>query len=119
MNPVYVVDGARTPFLKAKNRPGVFSAGDLATQAGKTLLDLKVAQLKKQGKQIDAAEESELLASIKKSYTEQTDPRYAAARLWIDGLIEPAETRTWLALGLEMAAQNPEVAVFKTGVLQV
>lgn len=37
-NPVYVIDGARTPFLKAKNRPGVFSAGDLATQAGKTLL---------------------------------------------------------------------------------
>jgi len=36
--PVYVIDGARTPFLKAKNRPGVFSAGDLATQAGKTLL---------------------------------------------------------------------------------
>jgi len=36
--PIYVVDGARTPFLKAKNRPGVFSAADLATQAGKTLL---------------------------------------------------------------------------------
>src|SRR5512147_3179337 len=36
--PVYVIDGARTPFLKAKNRPGVFAAGDLATQAGKTLL---------------------------------------------------------------------------------
>jgi len=88
-------------------------------QAGKTLLDLKVAQLKKQGKQIDAAEESRLLESIKKSYTEQTDPRYAAARLWIDGLIEPAETRAWLALGLEMASQNPDVAVFKTGVLQV
>ena len=36
--PIYVIDGARTPFLKAKNRPGVFSAGDLATQAGRTLL---------------------------------------------------------------------------------
>ncbi|MDX1376203.1 MAG: beta-ketoacyl synthase N-terminal-like domain-containing protein, partial [Burkholderiales bacterium] len=35
---IYVVDGARTPFLKAKNRPGPFSAGDLATQAGRTLL---------------------------------------------------------------------------------
>ena len=88
-------------------------------QAAKTLLDIKVAQLKKQGKAITAAEETSLLASIRESYFEQTDPRYAAARLWLDGLIEPAQTRAWLALGLEMAAQNPNIEDFKTGVLQV
>jgi len=88
-------------------------------QAAKTLLDLRVSQLKKSGKQITAAEESKLLESIRASYAAQTDPSYAAARLWIDALIEPAETRAWLALGLELAAQNTEIAAFKTGVLQV
>jgi len=88
-------------------------------QAAKTLLDIKVAQLKKAGKKLTSEEEQRLLDSIRASYTEQTDPRYAAARLWLDALIEPAETRAWLALGLEMAAQNPDVAEFKTGVLQV
>jgi len=88
-------------------------------QAARTLLDLKIAQLKKSGKSITPAEEAELLKSIKATYGEQTDPRYAAARLWVDALIEPAETRAWLSLGLEMAAQNPHIAEFKTGVLQV
>jgi 3-methylcrotonyl-CoA carboxylase beta subunit len=88
-------------------------------QAAKTLLDIKVATLKKAGKKITPEEEKALLDSIRASYTEQTDPRYAAARLWLDALIEPAETRAWLALGLEMAAQNPDVPEFKTGVLQV
>ena len=88
-------------------------------QAARTLLDIRVAQLRKLGQKIGAAEESKLLDSIRATYIEQTDPRYGAARLWLDALIEPAETRAWLALGLEMAAQNPEIAPFKTGVLQV
>ena len=88
-------------------------------QAARTLLDLKIAQLKKSGKAITPADEAELLKRIRESYTEQTDPRYAAARLWVDGLIEPSDTREWLSVGLEMAAQNPEIAAFKTGVLQV
>jgi acetyl-CoA carboxylase carboxyltransferase component len=88
-------------------------------QAARTLLDLKVAQLKKSGKPVAPAEEAELLKRIRDSYTEQTDPRYAAARLWVDGIIEPAHTREWLSVGLEMAAQNPNVAEFKTGVFQV
>ena len=90
-----------------------------ADQAAKTLLDLKIAQLKKSGKAITPADEAELLKRIRESYTEQTDPRYAAARLWVDALIEPADTREWLSVGLAMASQNPEVAEFKTGVLQV
>jgi len=88
-------------------------------QAAKTLLDIKVAQLKKSGKSLTPAEENNVLETIRASYTEQTDPRFAAARLWIDGLIEPADTRAWLALGLEMAAQNPHIPDFKTGVFQV
>jgi len=88
-------------------------------QAARTLLDLKIAQLKKSGKAITPADEAELLKRIRESYTEQTDPRYAAARLWVDGLIEPSDTREWLSVGLEMAAQNPQIEEFKTGVLQV
>ena len=88
-------------------------------QAARTLLDLKLAQLKKAGHTLSDQEQAALLSEIQKSYGEQTDPRYAAARLWVDAIIDPAQTRAWLALGLEMAAQNPHVEEFKTGVLQV
>jgi 3-methylcrotonyl-CoA carboxylase beta subunit len=88
-------------------------------QAARTLLDLKIAQLKKSGKAITPADEAELLKRIRASYAEQTDPRYAAGRLWVDELIEPVETRAWLSMGLEIAAQNPQIEEFKTGVLQV
>ena len=56
--------------------------------------------------------------SIRATYEEQTDPRYAAARLWVDALIDPAETRKALIWALDAAALNPEVREFKTGVLQ-
>jgi len=88
-------------------------------QAARTLLDLKVGQLKKAGKTLSGEMLKDLQKEIEASYGEQTDPRYAAARLWVDGIIDPAQTRSWLALGLEMAAQNPRVEEFKTGVLQV
>jgi acetyl-CoA carboxylase carboxyltransferase component len=99
--------------------PGARYAVMGGDQAARTLLDLKVAQLKKSGRQISAGEETALLESIRAHYTEQTDPRYAAARLWLDGLIEPAETRAWLSVALSMAAQNGDIQPFKTGVLQV
>ena len=88
-------------------------------QAARTLLDLKVGQLKKAGKTISDDMLNDLRMEIEASYGAQTDPRYAAARLWVDGLIDPTLTRSWLALGLEMAALNPCVEEFKTGVLQV
>ncbi|MBE7462343.1 MAG: acyl-CoA carboxylase subunit beta [Planctomycetes bacterium] len=88
-------------------------------QAARTLLDLKVAQLKKQGQTLSQSQLDHLYKEIVATYGEQTDPRYAAARLWVDGIIDPAQTRACLALGLEMAAQNPKVEEFKTGVLQV
>lgn len=88
-------------------------------QAARTLLDLKVAQLKKAGKTLTDAMLAQLRREILASYGEQTDPRYAAARLWVDSIMDPAQTRACLALGLEMAAQNPHVEEFKTGVFQV
>ena len=56
--------------------------------------------------------------SVQKSYEHQTDPRYAAARLWVDAIIDPAETRETLIRSLEAVALNPTVPEFKTGVLQ-
>ncbi|MBI3829000.1 MAG: acyl-CoA carboxylase subunit beta [Planctomycetes bacterium] len=88
-------------------------------QAARTLLDLKVAQLKKAGKTVTDTQLEALRQEILATYGEQTDPRYAAARLWVDALIDPAQTRGWLALGLEMAAQNERIEAFRTGVLQV
>jgi len=88
-------------------------------QAARTLLDLRVAQLKKEGKTISKEDEQKLLSEITATYSEQIDPRYGAARLWVDALIEPAQTRASLSMGLEMAANNPHVDEFKTGVLQV
>jgi len=87
-------------------------------QAARTLLDLKLAQLKKSGKTFSEAQMEALRQEILKDYGEQVDPRYAAARLWIDSIIDPSQTRACLALGLEIAAQNPDVAEFKVGVFQ-
>ena len=59
-----------------------------------------------------------LLDTVKRTYDEQTDPRYGAARLWIDKIIDPIETREAITQALEAAALNPDVAEFKVGVLQ-
>jgi 3-methylcrotonyl-CoA carboxylase beta subunit len=59
-----------------------------------------------------------LYESVKKTYDDQTDPRYGAARLWIDKIIDPMETREAVIQALEAAALNPEVPEFKVGVLQ-
>jgi 3-methylcrotonyl-CoA carboxylase beta subunit len=63
-------------------------------------------------------ERKELYESVKRTYDEQTDPRYGAARLWIDKIIDPIETRNAITQALEAAALNPDVAEFKVGVLQ-
>ena len=84
-------------------------------QASKTLLGI---QLKNRGDDVSEKEKEQLLGEIQRRYDEAMDPRYAAARLWIDAIIDPAETRQVLARSLAAAAANPEVAEFKTGVLQ-
>lgn len=84
-------------------------------QASKTLLSI---QLKNRGEGIGEEERSALLAEIQKKYDDAMNPRYAAARLWVDELIEPADTRRMVSRALLCAANNPELPAFRTGVLQ-
>jgi acetyl-CoA carboxylase carboxyltransferase component len=86
--------------------------------AAGTLVEIKVKQLQREGKKLSAAEIEELRESVRASYEHQTDPRYAAARLWVDAILDPAHTREALIWALDAAALNPEVREFKTGVLQ-
>ncbi|HEX4373742.1 MAG TPA: carboxyl transferase domain-containing protein [Puia sp.] len=88
-------------------------------QAAKTLLQIQVSSLKAKGKLIEPEEEKKLLDDIKSRYDKQTSPYYAASRLWVDAIIDPIDTRRLIAEGLKAASNNPEIAEFKTGVIQV
>jgi len=88
-------------------------------QAAKTLLQIQVAGLKSKGKEITPEDEQKLLNEIKGRYEKQTSPYYAAARLWVDGIIDPADTRKVIAESLTAANNNPVIEEFKTGVFQV
>jgi 3-methylcrotonyl-CoA carboxylase beta subunit len=90
-------------------------SGDAA--AG-TLVEIKIRQLERGGNKLSEEEKKELYDSVKRSYDEQTDPRYGAARLWIDKIIDPSETREAITQALEAASLNPDVPEFKVGVLQ-
>jgi acetyl-CoA carboxylase carboxyltransferase component len=86
--------------------------------AAGTLVEIKVRQLERGGKTLSEEEKKGLYESVKQSYDEQMDPRYGAARLWIDRIIDPMETRDTITTALEAAALNPDVPEFKVGVLQ-
>src|ERR1700739_2273976 len=86
--------------------------------AAGTLVEIKIKQLEREGKKLSDAEKKELHDSIRATYEHQTDPRYAAARLWVDAIIDPAQTREALIWALEAAALNPDIPDFKTGVFQ-
>lgn len=86
--------------------------------AAGTLVEIKVKQLGREGKKLSAKELERLRDSVRATYEHQSDPRYAAARLWVDAILDPAHTREALIWALESAALNPEVREFKTGVLQ-
>jgi acetyl-CoA carboxylase carboxyltransferase component len=88
-----------------------------ASAAG-TLVEIKIKQLERGGKKLSEADKKELYESVKKTYDEQMDPRYGAARLWIDRIIDPLETRDALITALEAASLNPDVPKFSVGVLQ-
>ncbi|NME68190.1 acyl-CoA carboxylase subunit beta [Flammeovirga aprica] len=94
----------------------------LAVMSGKsaatTLLQIKVSTLKAQGKTIDKEEEKAMFDEIKAKYDSQLSPYYAAARLWIDEIIQPEETRQYISKGIEMANQNPIDKRFNVGVIQ-
>ncbi len=86
--------------------------------AASTLVEIKLKQIEREGKKVDEKQKRELFESVRATYEHQTDPRYAAARLWVDAIIDPAHTRDALIWALESAALNPDIREFKTGVLQ-
>jgi acetyl-CoA carboxylase carboxyltransferase component len=88
-------------------------------QAAKTLLQIQVGSLKAKGETITPEAESKLLNEIKGKYEKQTTPYYAAARLWVDEIIDPLETRSRISEALSAANHNADIPALKTGVFQV
>jgi 3-methylcrotonyl-CoA carboxylase beta subunit len=88
-----------------------------ASAAG-TLVEIKIKQLERGGKKLSEEDRKKLYDEVKATYDEQMDPRYGAARLWIDKIIDPAETRETIITALEAASLNPDVPKFSVGVLQ-
>ncbi|HVS16045.1 MAG TPA: acyl-CoA carboxylase subunit beta [Thermoanaerobaculia bacterium] len=86
-----------------------------ADQASQTLLSI---QLKNRGDEVSAEERKALLDDIRDRYQGVTDPRYAASRLWVDGILDPASTREAISTGLRAAAHRRQIDEFKVGVLQ-
>lgn len=82
-------------------------------QAAKTLLQIQVAGMKAKGSEVSLAEEQKLLNEIQDRYEKQTSPYYAAARLWVDAIIDPLETRQLISQGINAANHNPVMAEFK------
>jgi acetyl-CoA carboxylase carboxyltransferase component len=99
--------------------PGARYAVMGAQQAARTMLDVNVATLKRQGKAIDDDELSSIAEELRLRYDRETDIRYAAARLWVDAIIDPAQTRAVLSLALDVAVRTRELAPVCTGVFQV
>ena len=83
-------------------------------QASQVMLQIEVAALKGKGETITP----ELLNRIRSKYEETISPYYAASRLWLDAVIDPLDTRTWISLGIEAASQAPATREFNMGVLQ-
>jgi 3-methylcrotonyl-CoA carboxylase beta subunit len=86
--------------------------------AGKTLLQIQAAALKAKGVQVDPNEEQVLLEKITQKYNEQLSPYYAASRLWVDGVIDPLETRKIISMGIEAANHAPITERYNVGVIQ-
>lgn len=88
-------------------------------QAGKVIMQIQESSLKKQGKEITEEERKEILDKIVANYNKQIDPKYAAARLWTDAIINPVDTRKWISMGIEAANHSPITEKFNLGVIQV
>jgi acetyl-CoA carboxylase carboxyltransferase component len=86
--------------------------------ASKTLLSIKIASLEKKGEKISPEKQQQMLKEIQDRYDSQTHALYGAARLWTDGVIDPRHTRDLISLGIEMAANNPDIPKFNPGVIQ-
>ncbi len=90
-----------------------------AQQAARTMLDVNVATLKRQGEKVDDAKLAAIAEELRARYDRETDIRYAAARLWVDAIIDPAKTREVLIQALDVAVRNREAVPLGTGVFQV
>ena len=86
--------------------------------AAKTLLQIQVSALEKRGKAIEPEEEARLLKEITDRYNSQISPYYAAARLWVDGIVDPRATREIISTGIEAASHQPSMAPYNVGVIQ-
>ncbi|MFN8396297.1 MAG: carboxyl transferase domain-containing protein [Bacteroidia bacterium] len=86
--------------------------------AAKTLVQIEVAALKKKGQEIAPEDEAQLLKKIADKYNSEISPYYAAARLWVDGIIDPTSTRTVISRGIEVATGQPRIAPYNVGVIQ-
>ncbi len=87
-------------------------------QAAKVLVQIEIASLKAKGEVITPEREAELFNKIKDRYDSQTTPYYAAARLWVDAIINPVDTRKWISMGIEMADNAPITKPYNVGVIQ-
>ena len=87
-------------------------------QAAKVLLQIEEASLKSKGEEVDEVKHAALLKQITERYTKQTSPYYAAARLWVDAIINPVDTRKWIAMGIEAANNAPITKEFRPGVIR-
>ena len=88
------------------------------SQASSVLLDIKLKQAQKSGQEFSDTDKKKLLSEINKSYDEKSNPLYAAARLWIDEIIDPVLTRDYISMSIEAADNNPEMVRFNPGVIQ-
>ncbi len=88
-------------------------------QASETLLSIKLQAMEKKGKKISELEKNKMLDEVQQRYFNELDPLYAAARLWVDDIIDPASTRSVISHGIAMASNNPEISQFNPGILQV
>lgn len=88
------------------------------TQAAKVLAQIETAAMEKKGEKVDKEKEKEVFEKLKAKYDEQTSAYYAAARLWTDAIIDPADTRKWISMGIEAADHAPIEKDFNLGVIQ-
>jgi len=88
-------------------------------QAAKVLMQIEMASKKAKGEELDKVKEEEMYNKIKSRYDAQTSPYYAASRIWLDAIIDPLDTRTWISMGIEAANQAPTDKRYNVGVMQV
>ena len=88
-------------------------------QSSETLVSIKIQQMEKGGVHVTEEEQKKLLQEIQSLYEKEMDPYFAAARLWVDGIVDPTETRSIISRGIAMANNNPKVPPFNPGVIQV